>query len=151
AIAFVLNFQSQKAIANVFPPYIRLDFSMPWLAALLALGMSLITGLLCGVIPAFRGTRIDLQSGLRSGLGWMLPPYRWLSSRNVLVMLQVASSTAVVIIVGVITLGYQRATSTIDFGFDARDVYTFSIDPMREGYSVERTGELLRSLPGKLT
>src|SRR5262249_25138708 len=55
-LALFLNLQSQKAIQNAFPPYIHLDFAMPWAAVLLALGVSVFAGVACGVIPALRAT-----------------------------------------------------------------------------------------------
>ncbi len=149
-LAFVLNYQTQKFIASVFPSHVRLDLSMGWSAVALAFGISMIAGILFGLVPALKASRIDLISGLKGGNGWFLPGYRWFSSRNGLVLAQVASSIALVILAGIISLGFQRASSTADFGFDPRDVYSFSIDPLREGYSAERTWDLLEKLPARL-
>jgi predicted permease len=150
ALALLINYQTRTFVARSFPPYTRLDLQMGWTAAALAFGLSVIAGILCGLVPAFKSTRIDLQSGLKSGLGSFLPGYRWFSSRNALVLLQVASSTAVVVVVGIIALGVQSAFVAEDFGFEPRDLYTFSIDPLREGYSQERTWQLLKTAPEKL-
>jgi predicted permease len=149
-LGLFLNIQSQRTIANVFPPYIRLDFSLGLPAVALALGISLFSGLLFGIVPALRSSRLDLLSGLGAGNSWFLSGYRWFSSRNVLIVLQVASSTTVVILVGIIISGYQRATSTAEFGFEPHDLYTFSIDPLREGYSAEQASDFLKAIPDKL-
>ena len=150
ALGLLLNLQSQRTIANAYPPYIRLDFSLGWPAVALGLGLSLFSGLLFGIVPALRSSRLDLLSGLAVSDGWVLTGYRWFSSRNGLIVLQVASSTTVVILVGIIISGYQRATSTAEFGFEPHDLYTFSIDPLREGYSAEQASDLLKTIPDKL-
>jgi macrolide transport system ATP-binding/permease protein len=150
SLALLINYQTRQFVQRAFPPYTQLDLSLGWFAGALALGISVLAGVFFGVLPAFKATRVDLPSGLKAGPGWFLPGYRWFSSRNALVLLQVASCTTVVIVVGIIGLGVQSAFVAANFGFEPRDLYTFSIDPLREGYSNEQTWQLLNAIPERL-
>jgi len=150
SLALLINYQTRQFVQRAFPPYTQLDLSLGWFAGALALGISVFAGVLFGVVPAFKATRVDLPSGLKAGPGWFLPGYRWFSSRNALVLLQVTICTTVVIVVGIIGLGVQSAFVAANFGFEPRDLYTFSIDPLREGYSKERTWQLLNAIPERL-
>jgi predicted permease len=150
ALAFLLNLQTQKTILNTFPGYIRIDLSMGWQAAALAFGVSLASGILFGLAPALKATRVDLVRGLAASKGWFLSGYRWCSSRNLLVLLEVAGSVTLVIVTGIIALGFQRAVHVGNVGFEPRHVTAFSIDPLREGLSAEQTSAFLASLPARL-
>jgi predicted permease len=148
--ALVVNHLTQRMVQNTFPPYIRLDLSMRWTAILFGFSISMVSATLCGVVPAFKVTRVDLLAGLKTENEWFLKRYRWFSSRNILVLLQITSSTMLLVFVAILAIGFQRASNTTNVGFDTRDLYTFSIDPLREGYSLQRTSQLLTKLPDRL-
>jgi predicted permease len=150
ALALFMNHQSQKVVLNTFPSHVHLDLSIGWSAIALGFSISVVSAILFGIVPALKASRVNLVSGLKAGNGRFLPGYRWFSSRNALVVVQVASSICVVILAGIVALGFERASKISDFGFEPRNVYSFSIDPLREGYQPERAWDFLESLPGRL-
>jgi putative ABC transport system permease protein len=99
---------------------------LDWRVLLFTLGISFLTGILFGLIPAFNASRTDLnatlkESGLRSGSG-----LRHNKARSLLVIAEM--SMAVVLLVGaglmIRTFGVLR---TVDPGFDAHNVLTMEM------------------------
>lgn len=115
--------------------------------------VSLITGILFGSAPAFRGARIDLTPALKEGEGSASSSGhsggRWFSIGNALVVTQVA--LAIVILVGagllVRTLSNLRS---IDIGFDSHNILIFEIDPTLIGYKGPQLDSFYRDLQGRL-
>ncbi len=136
----------------VLPSYIEMTLSISWKALLVTLVISVFTGILFGLTPALQATRTDLSSALK---GTVSPvKARWWSSRNLLVVQQVAGSLALLMLTGFIVVGFNRASS-VDAGFDPNNLYQFSLDPLRDGYQPDRTvrffGNLtdeVRRIPG---
>jgi len=115
--------------------------------------VSLLTGILFGIAPAFRGARIDLTPALKEGEGSSTNSGRsggrWFSIGNALVVAQVA--LAIVILVGagllVRTLANLRS---IDVGFDSHNILIFGIDPTLIGYKDAQLDSFYRDLQGRL-
>jgi predicted permease len=115
--------------------------------------VSLLTGILFGIAPAFRGARIDLTPALKEGDGSSTSSGRvgakWFSIGNALVVTQVA--LAIVILVGagllVRTLSNLRR---IDIGFDSHNILIFAIDPTLFGYQGPKLDSFYRDLQGRL-
>jgi predicted permease len=136
----------------VLPGYVELSMSISWRALVLTLAVSILTGILFGLTPALQATRTDLSSALKGALGPVKS--RWWSPRNILVMQQVAASLTLLMLTGFIVVGFNRSSGG-EAGFDPRHLYQFSLDPLRDGYSPERTTrffqtivEEVRGLPG---
>jgi predicted permease len=111
--------------------------------------ISIVTGIVFGLAPAFRGTRLDLASALKQGPASPAGA-RSFGLGSALVVAQVALSILVLVAAGLLarTLGNLRA---IDSGFDTRNMLVFGIDPSRSGYkSAARVDELYRDLQSKL-
>src|ERR1700730_6344451 len=114
--------------------------------------VSLLTGVLFGIAPAFRGARIDLTPALKEGEGSASSSGyfgRLFSIGNALVVTQVA--LAIVILVGagllVRTLSNLRS---IDIGFDSHNILIFEIDPTLIGYTGPQLDSFYRDLQGRL-
>ncbi|HET6900207.1 MAG TPA: ABC transporter permease [Vicinamibacteria bacterium] len=118
-----------------------------------ALGASLLTGFLAGVMPAFRAGRTDLTEPLKEGgrgdgaIG--------IRTRRALVVCEVALS--VVLLMGAaVMMRTLRALQTVDVGFDGRSVLTMtvSLPVTRYQTAAQRTAffdgalERIRALPG---
>ncbi|HEV2298343.1 MAG TPA: ABC transporter permease [Candidatus Acidoferrales bacterium] len=98
------------------------------------IGVSLFTGILFGIAPAFRSARIDLTPALKEGEGGTAGARgRWFSAGNTLVVAQMALAIVVLVGAGLLvrTLENLRA---IDVGFDSRNLVIFGIDPSLAGY-----------------
>jgi putative ABC transport system permease protein len=128
---------------------------MDWRVVSFTLGLSLATGLLCGLVPALVGSRPDLNavikgSGSRSG-----GSFRQNATRSVLVTVEVG--LAVVLLIGAaLLIRTSLALGRVELGFDPSHVVamhtTFSGTRFRAAQSVAqtiRTGlERVRAMPG---
>jgi predicted permease len=136
----------------VLPSYVELSLEISWVALAVTFAASILTGILFGLAPALKATRTDLTPALK---GDAAPGrVRWWSSRNVLVLQQVAASLALLMLTGFIVIGFNRSSGQ-DAGFEAANLYQFSLDPIRDGYAPERTVRFfetivdeVRRLPG---
>lgn len=124
------------------------------------LGIALLTGILFGIAPAFRGSRINvgptLKESVASSDGSKVPGRRF-GLGSALIVAQVALSVVVLTGAGLLvrTLANLR---NIDPGFDTHNVLLFGINPGLAGYSQDRIhtlyGELqtrLASIPGVIS
>ncbi|MEX2260400.1 MAG: ADOP family duplicated permease [Bryobacteraceae bacterium] len=127
----------------VMPGYVDLTMSISWVALAVTFAASVLTGIFCGLTPALQATKTDLASALKGVAQGQRA--RWWSSRNLLVLQQVAASLALLLITGFVVIGFNR-NSRIDVGFDSSNLYQFSLDPLRAGYSSDRTIGFFRNL-----
>jgi predicted permease len=128
-----------------------------WRVLVFTLLVSLVTGVLFGLIPALQGSRIDLtttlkESSSRSGSG-----FRQNKVRSILVVTEVA--LALVLLIGsALLIRTSVALSRVDPGFDVRNVLTMRMSmtgpQFQRAEAVEqviRNGvERVRAIPGVL-
>lgn len=126
-----------------------------------AVVIALLTGILFGLAPAFRGSRISVGPALKESSGGS-PGAATATGRRIglgscLVVAQVALSVVVLVGAGLLvrTLTNLRKVNP---GFDTQNVLLFGINPILAGYKVERIqtlyGELqarLASVPGVIS
>ncbi len=93
-----------------------------------ALGASLFTGLLFGVVPALQATRADLTSDLKEGGAARLGSLgvRGLTSRNVLVVSEIALAFMLLVGSGLMLRSLSRLLHT-DAGVDPRNLLTVRV------------------------
>ena len=104
--------------------------------------VSVLTGVLFGLAPALRGTRLDLTPALKEGGGKIVgsgAPSRGLHLElgKALVVAQVAMSLLLLIGAGL----FVRTLTNLEgenIGFDRRNLLLFGIDPTQAGYKGER-------------
>ncbi len=118
--------------------------------------VSVLTGILFGLAPALRATRVDLTPALKSSAGAISAlgqRARWGLGKS-LVVAQVALSLPLLMGAGLFvqTLGNLQSRN---LGFDQHRLLLFGIDPSKDGYQGERLhdfcGQLLarlQALPG---
>ncbi len=91
------------------------------------LGVSVLTGLLFGLIPAWKGTRTDLTVALKEGgahgatSGWS--QQRW---RNALVVAEIALAVVLLAGAGLLVRSFNRLR-VVDPGFNTRNLLTMHI------------------------
>ena len=126
--------------------------AIDWRVGLFTLGAAAVTGVLFSFAPALASSRVDLQSALKDGLTTSRRARGRL--RATLVGVQVAVSVLLLVNAGLFmrTLVNVRA---LDLGVTLDGVTTFSADPTKLGYDVERSQryfhdllERLRAAPG---
>ena len=96
-----------------------------------------------------QATRADLVSALKEGGNAHLRKYRALSLRNALVICQMAASFTLLPMTGYLGLGIQD-TLGVQEGFDPRNLYPISLDPVRDGYSAARAADFFEKLLERL-
>jgi predicted permease len=130
-----------------------LEPKLDWRVLSFTLGMSLLTGLVFGLAPAWRATKVDLTPALKDSGRSSSAASRSLLSRG-LVVLQVALSLLLLIGAGLFVrtlLNLQH----VDPGFNTKNLLMFRIAPGLTGYQDERLAQLyeriserLEALPG---
>ena len=115
--------------------------------------ISLLTGILFGIAPTFRGARVDLtpalKEGERSSSGSGHAGGKWFSIGNALVVAQVALAIVVLVGAGLLVRTLQNLRS-IDVGFDSHNILIFGIDPTLIGYKGAQVDSFYRDLQGRL-
>jgi predicted permease len=106
-------------------PLIRLDLSPDWRVLGLTAGISMATGVLFGVVPAIRGSRLALAPTLKQGGRGASPPQRF---ARMLSAVQIALSLILLISAGLLVRTLRRIDN-IDGGFPRDQVYTVSLSP----------------------
>jgi predicted permease len=113
-----------------------------------ALGLSLLTGIIFGLVPALRATRLDLTPTLKdSGRSSSAASRSFLSKS--LVVAQVSVSLLLLIGAGLLIrtlLNLQH----VDNGFNTRNLLLFSVNPNLIGYKDERLRNLYSQLNERL-
>jgi predicted permease len=106
-----------------------LDVAPDWRVLVYATGVSLLTGLLVGLWPAWRATEENLETGLRHGAASAGRGTRgpW-NRRNLLLTTQVAACLLLLAGAGLLFRGASHALTT-DPGFDARHLFLMRINP----------------------
>ncbi len=122
---------------------------------LFAAAVTVLTAVLFGLVPALRGSRVDLTSDLREGSRGMAGGKRSTRIRTALVATQMALALVLLIGAGILIKSFA-ALQGQDYGFDSSDLLTFEVhlpdaryeDPVLRVEFHQRFHERLRSIPG---
>ena len=114
---------------------------------------AVLTGIIFGLAPAFRGTRIDLtpalKGGTRSSAAEGRAGGRWFSLGNGIVITQVALAVVVLVGAGLLVRTLQNLRN-VDPGFDTRNLLTFGLDPTLIGYKTPQIDAFYRDLQQRI-
>ncbi len=138
--AFIL-----KSPEGPFPFVVAPD----WRILLFTILVSVLTGVLFGLAPAFRSTRLDLTPALKESASTFplgeTPTGRRFHLGKALVVFQVALSMIVLLGAGLLVRTLRNLRSIYP-GFDTRNILLFGINPTLEKYSDARIQNLYRNL-----
>src|SRR5215469_289722 len=125
------------------------DFSLDWRVFAFGLGVALLTGMLVGLVPAFRASRTNLNEVLHEGSRGVLSgtARSWL--RPVLVVGQVAVSLTLLVVAGLFVRSARNAERTY-FGFDPSHVLNLTMDVRNIGYNRDRARQFYRDLEAQM-
>jgi predicted permease len=126
------------------PVPIDLSIRVDWRVLVYSLALSVVSGLLLGLAPAWAAARPRLANALK-GEDTLARPGRRITLRNLLVVAQIAMSVILLSITGLFLRSLQSAAS-IDLGFRSKGLLMMSVDPRVHGYSPERTVAFLSLL-----
>lgn len=146
-VGFVLSlFATQALSAFRLPAPVPLDLSVPvdWRVLLYTFALSIASGILFGLPPAWAASRPILSSALK-GEDALVRPGRRFTIRNILIVSQIASSLVLLSATGLFLRSMQNASS-ISIGFRSHGILMLSVDPRVHGYSPERTNQFLSEL-----
>lgn len=141
--AYLMHLCSQLRMPLPIP--VTYDLTVDWRAFVFTLLVTVLTGLLFGLAPALEATRVGLTPALKEGGNIPLRRHGRLTFRNALLVSQLAGSLMLLLILGLLSLGIQT-TMGIAEGFDPKNLYLISIDPVRDGYSAERAATFVQQL-----
>jgi predicted permease len=108
---------------------VTFDMRPDWRVVLSTVAFTGATALIFGLVPAWQAAKVDLASGIRPARRWRV--------RNLLMVSQFAGSLTLLVILGLLSVGIQ-STLGIQSGFNARNLYLMSLDPVRDGYTGEQ-------------
>jgi len=117
-------------------------------------GVSVLTGILFGLAPALRGTRLDLTPALKEGAARIVGSSAQSSGRRpalsqALVVVQIAMSLVLLIGAGL----FVRSLTNLEnenVGFDRHNLLLFTIDPTQAGYHADRLATFYEQLREKI-
>ena len=118
-------------------------------------GISILTGVVFGLVPALRATQVDLASAMKENSRSVVASRTLLS--KALLITQVALSVILLIGAGLFVRTLQNLRS-VDVGFSSSNILMFRINPALNRYTQERVTQLyqhvqstLEALPGVQT
>jgi predicted permease len=129
--------------------------TIDWQVLAFVAGISMLTGLVFGLVPALRATQVDLASAMKENSRSVVVSRTWLS--KALLITQVAVSVVLLIGAGLFVRTLQNLQS-VDVGFTSSNILMFRINPALNRYAPERVTQLyervqaaLEALPGVQT
>jgi macrolide transport system ATP-binding/permease protein len=134
-----------RSLLPVLPYTIVLDMSPDARALAFTLAVSLLTGVVFGLAPAWQASRPDLVPVLKNETVALKGGSRRLTLRNALVVGQVAVSLLVLVCGGLLVKSFYRAQA-INPGFKVENGLALKLNPGLLGYDEERGKNFFREL-----
>ncbi len=125
-----------------------LEPRLDWRALAFTTALSLLTGIIFGLIPAWRATKVDLTPSLKDSGRSSSAASRSLLRRG-LVVLQVALSLPLLVGAALFTRTLLNLQS-VDPGFNTRNLLLFDVQPALAGYRGEKLSQLYQRLSERL-
>ncbi len=132
---------------------VPLDVHLDWAVMAFTIGVTLLTGVLFGLVPAMRATRLDLNFVLRGASRGISGAERGsgrLPIGKILVGAQVAISLLLLVAAGLFVRNIQNLTS-IPLGYEAEHILMFRISPGINGYKPAMIPPLFQTLLAKFS
>jgi predicted permease len=150
-LGLIVSGAAVRAIVSFLPGArmpLAIDTRIDVRVLVFAVGASIATGLLFGLIPALQATRPDLVAAMKTGDRSAAPSRSNL--RYGFVALQVALSVLVVS-GALLFIESLRNAAAIRIGLDTASVVTASVNPALSGYSQAQVGDFYRRLDTALS
>ena len=111
-----------------------------------ALLLTLLTGIVFGVVPALQTSRPDVNAALKEGGAYFdLGSRKRQLLRNTLIRAQIAFSMVLLLAAGLLLRGLYQA-QTIDPGFETKRLVAVFLNLREQGYDVKRASALLQKV-----
>jgi putative ABC transport system permease protein len=126
-----------------------LNSGLDWKVLLFALGVSVATGLLFGLYPAWDGARVSLAVTLKDESGQSSSTRGNARARRMLVCAQVMISAVLLIPTGLFLKSLVNLLH-VDLGMKTENLIGFSVSPALNGYKNEQCRALFDRMEGEL-
>ena len=157
ALGLILAWQGTAMLVAISPAELFGPSSVQMNAVVLlfTIGVSLLTGIIFGLLPAFEATRVDLNESLKEGgknIGGSSRSHRL---RGAFVVTEIALAVVLLVGAGLLIRSFNRL-QTVDPGFDATNVLAMTVSAAPWKYDTDRKTidffkqavSQLRTLPG---
>lgn len=135
-------------------------FTIPWFVNVrldarvfaFTFAISILTGVLFGLLPALRASRLDLNQSLKEGRAtwWRRPGSIFrLRGRGLLVVLEIALAVVLLIGAGLITKSFQRLYGS-NLGFNPDQLLTMKVELPSRRYNESQMVEFTNTLTERL-
>lgn len=122
---------------------VTLAISVDWRVYLFTFLLSLLTGVLFGLLPAWQATKTDLVPALKEELSFAGKTRSWWKSG--LIVLQIALSLVLLAGGGLMMRALEQANA-IKLGYDPQRAFELSFDLRLQGYASAQAKEFQKSL-----
>ncbi len=151
-LGLVLAMWTDRALLAFLPPdtvALKLTTAPDLRILSFAVTVSLLTGLLFGLVPAWQTTKPDVAPVLKDTVGGVIGGGTHVRVRKVLVAAQVMLSLLLLIGAGLF-IRSLRNLRDMGPGFPADNVLAFDLDPSLNGYNAERSKLFFRQLTAEV-
>lgn len=150
-LGLALAFGASRVAPALFPANmtLQLDFAPDLTVLGFAALVSLCSGVVFGLLPAFQATGFDLTPSLKADAGALSAGRPRLRAQSLLVGLQVAVCVVLLINAGLVLRGFNRAL-TMDVGKPLDHLLIGKLDLRQQQYTGERAEQLFQRLSERL-
>ena len=150
ALAVALTFWTANLLGAAIPANVQLPITLDFTPDLRVLGwglvLSLATGLIFGLTPAWQAVRTDLVPSLKPGESGSSQGARRLTLRNALVVAQLSISVVVLVAGGLFVRSLANAREAFSPGFATDRLVSMRLDPGLLGYKAPRIAAFYRDV-----
>lgn len=150
---FVLAYGGARVLWSLRPAEVAanlIDLDINWTVFLFAFILSVITGILFGLVPAWRSTRSDAVPALNDDGHSVGPRRSGVTIGKALLVGQVALSLVSLVTAGLLLRSLQQA-HLIDPGFETRRLGIALMSPGQAGYSRVRSEQFYREVRSRVS
>jgi predicted permease len=151
-LGLLLAISTDKVLMSFLPPETKtltIATIPDWRILLFTIAVSLVTGILFGLIPAWQATRADVAPTLKDQAGAVVGGGAPVRFRKALVAAQVTLSLLLLIGAGLFIRSLQNLRN-LGPGFVPENLVAFNIDPSLNGYDTPRAKAFYKRLSDNL-
>jgi predicted permease len=151
-LGLLLAVWGKDIIWSTRPPFLNLSLIDPAFDGrvfLFTFGISLVTGLIFGLVPALAGSRADVVTAIKDQSRAAGQRRRTFGLANLLIVGQVALSL-VALVTAVLFLQSSRTAAQVDPGFDTTHTAIMLVNPGQAGYTGDRVLQFYRDASTRL-
>jgi putative ABC transport system permease protein len=152
ALGILIGWWALQALLTMLPagaPAVS-DAVLDWRVVGFTAAVSILTGLIFGVVPAVQAARVDVIEGLRDGARGSIGTRRAHRTRNVLVVVEVALAAMLLILASLLIQTFVRLLN-VNTGFQSDGVLTMEVALPRSVYPEQRPAEFFDRLVTRLS